>query len=383
MYCHHCGSKLEMGLDYCSYCGRYIKDYGYHQMFAESKFMRRSDFATIRRFAEQGNIEAQKLYGDCCHYLCDDDEAAFIWYQKAAEQGNPGARHQLADLCFYREDTVKAFGWYEKAAWQGYAASQDRLGDCYRYGIGTYRNDVKAAIWYERAAQQGNGYSQTSLGICYFYGCGVKKDLDKAEIWLLKAVKQGHTQAKYYLGWCYYYRQGVGNREKAFAYWLDAVGEGHVLAKRCLAGSYYFGCGTAVDKKMAFSWFTRPFFGYDDINGTYKYYAESLAACQQKAAAGNNAALFTLGEFYKYMEASHCGTEEELAGARKLAFNHYHQAAKLNCITAQYELGWCYYNGWGVEQNWSEALRWLEKSAKQGNVDAQGMIEEYHQVCGE
>ena len=38
---------------------------------------------------------------------------------------------------------------------------------------------------------------------------------------------------------------------------------------------------------------------------------------------------------------------------------------------AQYELGVCYYNGNGIEQNYVEAVKWYRKSAEQGDANAQ------------
>lgn len=36
-------------------------------------------------------------------------------------------------------------------------------------------------------------------------------------------------------------------------------------------------------------------------------------------------------------------------------------------MSAQNELGDCYYYGLGVEQNYEEAVKWYRKSAEQGN----------------
>ena len=35
---------------------------------------------------------------------------------------------------------------------------------------------------------------------------------------------------------------------------------------------------------------------------------------------------------------------------------------------AQYQLGCCYYEGDGVEQNYEQAVYWWTKSAEQGNI---------------
>ena len=42
---------------------------------------------------------------------------------------------------------------------------------------------------------------------------------------------------------------------------------------------------------------------------------------------------------------------------------------------AQNNLGWMYYYGLGVEQDYTEALRWFKKAAEQGYVDAQYWVD--------
>jgi len=45
---------------------------------------------------------------------------------------------------------------------------------------------------------------------------------------------------------------------------------------------------------------------------------------------------------------------------------------------AQTNLGDCYYNGKGVEQDASKALEWYKKAAEQGNEDAKTKIKSYY-----
>lgn len=39
--------------------------------------------------------------------------------------------------------------------------------------------------------------------------------------------------------------------------------------------------------------------------------------------------------------------------------------------SAQFDLGWCYYSGEGVVQNYKEAVKWCRMAAEQGDADAQ------------
>lgn len=46
------------------------------------------------------------------------------------------------------------------------------------------------------------------------------------------------------------------------------------------------------------------------------------------------------------------------------------KAAEQGNSDGQFALGMCYYKGTGVEQDFTKAVHWLEKSAKQGNASA-------------
>lgn len=57
----------------------------------------------------------------------------------------------------------EAFVWYEKAAQQGDNFGQANLGYCYETGIGTTKNIQQAIVWYQKAAQQGNHFAGKRL----------------------------------------------------------------------------------------------------------------------------------------------------------------------------------------------------------------------------
>ena len=56
------------------------------------------------------------------------------------------------------------------------------------------------------------------------------------------------------------------------------------------------------------------------------------------------------------------------------AIKWYRMAADQGDARAQKNLGIMYYKGQGVDQSNNNALRWLYKSAKQGNEDAKSAI---------
>ena len=56
------------------------------------------------------------------------------------------------------------------------------------------------------------------------------------------------------------------------------------------------------------------------------------------------------------------------------ALNWYEKSAKQETAEAQYRIGLMYNNGYGVEKNYTEAAIWYEKSAKQGYASAQNNL---------
>ena len=78
--------------------------------------------------------------------------------------------------------------------------------------------------------------------------------------------------------------------------------------------------------------------------------------------AGNANAQCTLGFCY---HKGH-GVEQSYTEAVKW----YRKAAEQGDATAQHNLGFCYDKGRGVEQSYTEAVKWYRKAAEQGDADA-------------
>jgi TPR repeat protein len=93
----------------------------------------------------------------------------------------------------------KAFKWYMKSAEQGDACAQRNVGYAYNYGEGVEQDEEKAFKWYMKAAEQGDADAQLEVGEAYRYGKGVEQDEEKAFKWWKLAAEQGHEIAKYNL----------------------------------------------------------------------------------------------------------------------------------------------------------------------------------------
>ena len=56
------------------------------------------------------------------------------------------------------------------------------------------------------------------------------------------------------------------------------------------------------------------------------------------------------------------------------AMRRYRKAAAQDHIGAQFHLGWMYHHGEGVAHDYAKAMRWYRKAAKQGNSPAQFVL---------
>jgi localization factor PodJL len=85
---------------------------------------------------------------------------ARVWYQRAAEQGNVKAMHNLAVLSAGREngtpDYPAAARWFRDAAERNLPDSQFNIGVLHESGLGVEKNTKQAYKWFTLAAAGGD-----------------------------------------------------------------------------------------------------------------------------------------------------------------------------------------------------------------------------------
>jgi localization factor PodJL len=131
--------------------------------------------------------------------LPQDQEAAALWFERAASSGLAPAQFRLAIL-YSRgvgrpRDDVAARRWYEKAAEAGNAQAAHNLAVSYAEPVGEKPDYVKAAKWFRKAAELGVRDSQFNLAILYARGLGVDQDLRRSWMWFSLAAAQGDADA--------------------------------------------------------------------------------------------------------------------------------------------------------------------------------------------
>ena len=103
-------------------------------------------------------------------------------------------------------------------------------------------------------------------------------------------------------------------------------------------------------------------------NVDFEYETENSEKCLESFERETPSAdtLYQLGEMYR----SGYGVTQDYSEAVKW----YTKAAEQGYANAQCNLGNSYYNGRGVEQDYSEAVKWYRKAAEQGNANAQNNL---------
>jgi TPR repeat protein len=132
---------------------------------------------------------------------------AFETYRKQAENGDPKAQYELANIYATGEGVetngTAAVEWFRKSGDQGYAPGQNGLGRMYASGLGVSKDDVEAVRWFRMAANQGLAKAQANLGLMYMRGAGVENDRSEAIKWFKKAAESGFSGGQYWLGKMY------------------------------------------------------------------------------------------------------------------------------------------------------------------------------------
>jgi TPR repeat protein len=126
-------------------------------------------------------------------------KAAFSWYKKAADEGDPVGEYKVG-MMYLRGQGVKrsydeAAAWIRKSADQGYPRAQTNYGSLHLVGLGVEQDFIQAVEWFRKAADQNYGEAQYLMGVAYEYGEGVAQDKEQAKAWYGRAVKNGSGNA--------------------------------------------------------------------------------------------------------------------------------------------------------------------------------------------
>ena len=267
-----------------------------------------------------------------------------------AEAGENALAEGLA--WYYGTETGKAdFGKAESAF---RTAADAGVADAWYYlgRVAYQRSDYKAATsFFETGAEQGSELARFNLGILYENGEGVDEDFAKATALFQEAVDHGCVEANCGLGDLYQNGGGVEvDSARALEYFLLAAeSDDPEWAPYAYISIYEVYSsdtpGIEANSEQASVW-----------------NAKGLAGETALAEGGHPKAAFLLGYYY------YAGRNVEQDYATAMTW--FQKAIQLGDARSMYYLGLMYSKGQGVEANQEESAKWYLKSAEGGYVSS-------------
>lgn len=238
-----------------------------------------------------------------------------------------------------------------------------QFGIIYDEGLGVSENYQAARHWFEKSAEQNNADALFYLGEFYMDGTGVLQDVKKGKQLYQKAAKLGSSHAMNNLGLL---AKQAGRTEEAISLYQQAISAGSDVSLLNLGRLYQeIGEYTKSEEILTIALgknrvvraealnklgtlYTRINFKDYDIKKAEGYYLESVKL-------GSDVSLNNLGMLYFHNDEYN------------KAFDYIKMAADKNLPDAINNLGALYQHGYGVKQDYAQAISLYEKSAKMGS----------------
>lgn len=185
---------------------------------------------------------------------------------------------------------------------------------------------------------------------------------------LEQAHQLGFVRATYWLGNFYY--EGFGTEEnsaKALECYKLAANAGLADAMNNYADMLLHGEVVEKNEEEAYVWFNKAaMLGVSEAMFTMGYMYEKgvvVEADESTSIAWFKKAAI-LGDLYA---ANYLGHKAMQHGDFEEAFAFYMQAARGQDVEGEYNVGFCFEEGIGIEQDTSKAIYWLKRAALQGD----------------
>lgn len=330
----------------------------------------------LSKYTEKGSKKAiallLKVYSQDGWAVPKDPSKFFEWSLKFAKQGDVGSMFDTGRnylIGFGVEKNAKeAYKWFKQyesrvtgnnlAEVQQILADFDENGD---YIQGLHQYTGSAADYYKRSLN-GDIEAKFQLAMCYKNGEGVKKDESKAYTLLQEAAQRGNQQAKTELEALKQTQQARIDAEqrdraqnpekydkpKFYAAKWRAINNDDLQMMLQIANIYERGDNSAM---------------YEGIKGEHidKNLDSALVMCQRRL----DASIRKLG--HGGDNASYIVNLYMKMGKKDKALAFMKECADKGNATPNValDLGYCYYHGYNVQQNYNLALKYLKQAAQQ------------------
>ena len=281
---------------------------------------------------------------------------AVHWFKKAADLGDQNGLLYLGYAYLngdgdITQDPVLAFDCFMKSASQGNAAAENMLGVSYENGEGTELDEELALYWYQEAAKHNNPNAQNNLANCYKYGwLGLDVDPEKAFELYKKAAEKGIVDAMFEVA--EFYNASHLTSQKSVEWYKKAADAGHGDAMFELARKYENGWNVKQDLAKA-----------------QEFYEKAIVAGSERA---DNHEKEQEVLYQSWLDETGQRFRQDTPEEVYVSFiNSLRNNANKGDALAQKLLGDCFFFGYGVNEDYSEAAKWTRKAAQQGNAYAQ------------
>ncbi|MCW5821546.1 MAG: SEL1-like repeat protein [Cyanobacteria bacterium TGS_CYA1] len=268
--------------------------------------------------ATAGDIQSQYEMGRVLFSGAGIDKSIAMaqkWFQRAADQGHPGAQFFLGSILLDKKVTAKpdpqaGFDWLLKAANAGEPMAEARVSQIYKDGIITKADPKECFDWAKKSADQNCAYGKMALAGCYLNSIGTAFNPGEA-IKLFKETGKDVPEAYGILGLLY--SNGVfveKSPEEGFKFYKMAADGGDLDSQYQLGLCYLSGAGTAKDLNLAFKSFEAA-----SKSGSAKHISQ-FAKCYE---SGTGIKPDTVKAVSLYKTASELGDEEAKNALKRLS----------------------------------------------------------------
>lgn len=314
-----------------------------------------------------------------------DYEKAIRYFQLA--ENNKYAQYLLGMMTKRRlgkeKDDETAFCYFLRSANQGNAYAQYETALAYETGKGVEKDEEQANFYYKTAYEKfvgmelesGDDSLQYRLGKMCYEGKGVERDIELATEYLEKAIEMKNVNAKYLLAKIWIKEKYYEHNELAEKYLMELMEQEHEAAAFLLGTEYMTGDFFEGDIQKAIEYLKKCKENSYAEYMLYKAYqliqppdiSMALIYLKRSAEHDNEAAQFLLGKRLLNGE----DVDKNVIDAVELL----KKSANQNNMFAQYLLGKLFLFGKEVEKDEELAIHYLHASAQQGNEYARWLLE--------
>ncbi len=359
------------------------------QLFDEGKIVKKDSVKAADWFlkaARAGDKYSMEFIAWCYR---EGEGSNKIWMNRfavsqGAEAGRPSAMSTLAS--FYAsgkgvaKDEALALKWLRKAADLGDLSAIKSLGEMYEQGVGVPKDTKEAFRLFRKAAEQDDPWGISMLACAYRDGTGVDIDHKEAvllfrhaaekqypprwlaSVMLMKLARGSSRMVKLHCNGIE--RPPISMMEPARVFWADVIERGSVLISitKKLSSGFNGARSLAISKQPNIS-----LIAILRVPGRSRQ-DKGYCLASRTHREGDKSSMVKLG--YCYFEGA--GVEQD----EKEAFNWYRKGAEAGDATAMYYLGWMYENGKAVPEDFDAAVKWYAKAAKLGSTQAKERLNE-------